>query len=250
MSEMTEIFFEIFDNLPRQGPGSEEATKKAISIINPGNANFEILDIGCGTGAQTLVLAENLNGQITATDTYQPYLDLLSEKADREGLAAKILCQNMDMAKLNFDMNRFDLIWAEGSIYIIGFANGLQKIKPFLKPGGYAVFSDMNWFRPDPPEELGKFFENECPFMVSVEKNKKMILENGYELIGSFQLSENDFLDPYYNPLESRLIQLRKKYPDNEEAAAVIEEVQLEIDLYRKYHAYYGYTFYIMKNIK
>lgn len=246
---MSNFFYEIFDNLPRQGPGNSEATEKAYSLINFGQKRIAALDIGCGAGAQTIILAKLINGRIIATDNYQPYLNLLADKAKKEFLSDKIICKNMDMAELEFGENQFDLVWAEGSIYIIGFANGLKKIKPFLKPGGYAVFSDMNWFKENPPGELKDFFENECPYMVTPDENKKLIASNGYEIINSFRLDESGFWDPYYTPLEKRLAIMRQKYADNKEALNLIEEVRLEIELYRKYSDYYGYTFYIMKNI-
>ncbi len=247
---VNEIFYEVFENLPRQGPGTTEATQKAFNLTNLDANRIQVLDIGCGTGASTITLAKLINGQIIAMDNHQPYLDELAEKARKAFLSDKILYKNTDMANLVFKENQFDLIWAEGSIYIIGFANGLQKIKFFLKPNGYAVFSDMNWFKDIPPPELVQFFANECPDMISVKKNLKLIKNKGYQVIHYFKLDESAFWDPYYKPLENRLSIMREKYADNKDALNVIKEVQFEIDLYRKYSDYYGYTFYIMKNSK
>lgn len=114
------------------------------------------------------------------------------------------------MTNLVFKENQFGLIWAEDSIYIIGFANGLQKIKSFLKPNGYAIFSDMNWFKDIPPPELVKFFAKECPDMISVEKNIHLIEDKGYQLIHYSKLDESAFWDPYYIPLENRLLIMHK----------------------------------------
>lgn len=246
---MDEIFYEVFDTMPRLGPGSTEATQRAFRATGLGSNRIQVLDIGCGTGAQTMVLAKIINGQIIATDNYQPFLNTLTNQARAEKLSDKIICKNMDMAKLEFNEYIFDLIWAEGSIYHIGFGDGLRKIKSFLKPNGYAAFSDMNWFKANPPEELADFFANECPDMVSVEDNINLIENNDYTLIDSFRLDVSTFWDPYYTPLEKRLIVMREKYADNKEALAMFEEIQLETDLYRKYSDYYGYTFYIMQNI-
>jgi len=97
---MNDIFFEIFDELPRQGPGTHKATQKAFRLTNLWSKAIQVLDIGCGTGAQTLTLAKLIKGKIIATDTHQPYLDQLSQKAKQENLSDKIICKNMNMGKL------------------------------------------------------------------------------------------------------------------------------------------------------
>lgn len=48
---------------------------------------------------------------------------------------------------MDFVPESFDLIWAEGYIYIIGFKKGLQDWKKFLKPGGYLICSEISWFK-------------------------------------------------------------------------------------------------------
>ena len=40
-----------------------------------------ILDIGCGSGGQTISLAKNLNGQIIAVDLFPEFLNELNEKS-------------------------------------------------------------------------------------------------------------------------------------------------------------------------
>lgn len=40
------------------------------------------------------------------------------------------------MLDMPFDAESFDLLWAEGSIFIIGLARGLKNFRACLKPGG------------------------------------------------------------------------------------------------------------------
>ena len=54
-----------FKALKRQGPGSPEVTQKAVSFINELSDKARIADIGCGTGGQTMALANYTKGQIT-----------------------------------------------------------------------------------------------------------------------------------------------------------------------------------------
>ena len=51
------LFFELFDGLPRQGPGDDASTLEALKLLPPLTATTRVLDIGCGTGRSTRVLA-------------------------------------------------------------------------------------------------------------------------------------------------------------------------------------------------
>jgi DNA-binding transcriptional MerR regulator len=65
-------FFYIFEGLDRWGPGSEEETRKALTKIpfTPQN----IMEIGCGKGLSTMVLAQHCPAMITAVDNDEPAL--------------------------------------------------------------------------------------------------------------------------------------------------------------------------------
>ncbi|MDE0044739.1 MAG: hypothetical protein OXU19_02595 [bacterium] len=54
---VTALFFKLFSGLPRQGPGSAADTRRALGFVPDVGPRTRILDIGCGTGGQTLVLA-------------------------------------------------------------------------------------------------------------------------------------------------------------------------------------------------
>ena len=123
--------------MPRQGPGSNECTRKAYKLLSNLPPRPNILDVGCGSGMQTLELARISEGQITALDNYQPYLDDLKRRAEAAGLNNRIKTLNGSMFNLPFTDGSFDLIWSEGAIYIIGFKNGLIEWKPLLNRGGF-----------------------------------------------------------------------------------------------------------------
>lgn len=245
--QMMDVFFEIHTDLPREGPGSSESTRKAFRMLPDIPEDPSILDVGCGPGLQTLDLASLTEGKITALDNHQPYLDRLSEKAKQSGLTERIQVVNGDMFSLDFAPGSFDLIWAEGSIYIMGFEKALGAWKPLLKKPGYLSATEVAWIKANPPEELRLFWAEEYPAIQDNEANIASIRRAGYSLIGQFILPESAWWDPYYTPLEARLGLLREKYRDNSEALAVVELHEREIDFYRKYSDYYGYIFYVMQ---
>jgi len=118
---MTEsVFFEMHHDLPREGPGRNKYTKQAFEILSPVHSP-RILDVGCGPGGPTMALARLTEGEVVGIDTHQPYLDRFSEKIEQAGLTDRVRAVNCSMFEMDFPDESFDIIWAEGSIYIMGF---------------------------------------------------------------------------------------------------------------------------------
>jgi SAM-dependent methyltransferase len=242
-----DIFFELHQDLPREGPGDNPSTRQALSLLKELPPRPLILDIGCGPGMQTIELARCTDGTIIAIDTHQPFLEKLKQRAQAEGLSDKITVINMSMFALEFEAKSFDAIWSEGAIYIMGFEQGLRACQPLLKPGGYVAVTEISWLRPEPPMEVQTFWAAEYPGMRTVEENLEIVQAAGYREIGHFVLPPSAWWEGYYTPQEARIAMLRDKYRDDMEATQLLDESQLEIDLYRKYSDWYGYVFYLMQ---
>ncbi len=241
-----DIFFEIHRDLPREAPGSNACTARALSMTPPLPRDPHILDIGCGPGAQTLVLAKQTGGHVIAIDTHQPFLDELKRRAQAQGLSDRITPRNASMLALDFEEASFDLIWSEGAIYIMGFREGLAAWHRFLKPGGALAVTELTWLVDDPPDAPRRFWQAAYPAMKHVDENIALLRKAGYTSLGHFPLPESAWWDDYYTPIEHRIAALRQKYRDDVETLAVLDEEQREIDLYRRYSSSYGYVFYIM----
>ena len=244
---LPEVLYELFRDMPRQGPGSNEHTRKAYQCLLNLPKQPRILDIGCGSGMQTLELAKISGGQVTALDNYQPFLDTLVESARTQGVDRQIETVNGSMFELPFAKSTFDIIWSEGAIFVIGFEKGLCEWKPFIKPGGYLVVSELAWITPDRPNEIRAYLEGEYPAIKNNDGNKEIIQHAGYHELSSFILPETVWRDDFYNPMQVRLNSLKPKYAGNREASEVLEACQHEIDMYRDYSRYYSYVFYVMQ---
>jgi ubiquinone/menaquinone biosynthesis C-methylase UbiE len=243
---MNDIFFEIHQDQPREGPGRDKYTRKAYEML-PRLDQPRILDIGCGPGAQTLELARLSLSEVIGIDTHQPYLDKLQKKINASGLSDRVKVLNQSMFKMEFPAESFDIIWAEGAIYIIGFERGLSEWKKFIKPRGYLVASEIAWLHPHPPKEIFDFWMKYYSGITTAEENIKTISQCGYDLLGYFPLPEEAWWTEYYGPLEERIQMLKRKYKDDAKALKMLNEEQKEIDMYRKYSQWYGFVFFVMQ---
>jgi len=208
----------------------------------------QILDVGCGSGAQTRDLAQLTRGSVIAADIHPPFLQTLkSSIAAGHSCFGQVFPIAASMMSLPFKDGAFDLIWSEGAIYIMGFAAGLRSWRRFLRPGGCLVVSEATWLRDDAPSELRDFWAAGYPAMTTTAANLATAQAEGYEALGHFVLPENAWLEDYYAPLEERLHRFRDEHAGNAEAEAMVNETEREISIYRRFSAWYGYVFYILK---
>ncbi len=242
-----QYLYELFTDLPRQGPGNSRSTQNAYSLLKKLPEMPIILDIGCGSGAQTLDLARISGGLVVAVDNYQPFLDFLEKRAIEQNLQTHIRTQHGDMFALEFKENSFDIIWAEGSIYKIGLEKGLTEWSKFLRVGGYIVVSDAVWLKANPPEPFKSFILQECPDITNITGCLSRINRSGFECQDYFTLPENAWREDYYKPVKARLEEFKIKYKKNRDAKKVAANMETEIKYYEKYSDYFGYVFFILK---
>jgi SAM-dependent methyltransferase len=242
------IFWEIHSDLPREGPGDDESTRKAFRMAGNLPKRPRILDVGAGPGMQTIALARISDGTVVAVDTHQPFLHELRRRAARAGVADRVTAVNASMAALPFRNESFDVVWSEGAIYIMGFREGLTAWKRLLAPGGYLVVTEPGWVTNDIPGEVRRYWA-EYPGMTAVENIAKAIAESGYREIGHFVLPDASWWNDYYGPLQQKLEGLRVKYPADADALRQVDDAQREIDMHRKHSSLYGYFFFVMQKV-
>jgi ubiquinone/menaquinone biosynthesis C-methylase UbiE len=116
-------------------------TRKAFQLL-PRLDRPRILDVGCGSGVATIELAKLCDCQIVALDINEHDLNRLDAKIEKEGLSHRVSTLKCSMLDMKFPNDSFDIIWAEGSIYIIGFERGLREWARFLRTNGFFVVHD------------------------------------------------------------------------------------------------------------
>lgn len=244
-----DLICEYYSNLERQGPGSPGITLQALSFIDLPGPGSRIADIGCGTGGQTMVLAQQVQGQITGIDLFQGFIELFNRNATRLGLQERVKGIVGTMDDLPFRREELDLIWSEGAIYFMGFEQGLKEWRQFLKKGGYVAVSEATWFTLERPIEIKEFWQDAYPGIDTMSTKVSQMEEAGYVPVATFILPEYCWTDHFYSPQEKVQKTFLEKHSGNKAAASFIENQRMEARLYQKYKEYYGYAFYIGRKI-
>jgi len=234
----------------RQGPGGEAETRQAMALAGLDQSRrLKVADIGCGTGASTILLAKELDAEITAVDFLPEFLDELQTRAKDHGVAEKIKTLNCSMEALPFSDEEFDVIWSEGAIYNMGFEAGVAAWSRFLKPGGKLIVSEITWLNATRPPELQSHWDGEYP-EIDVASAKIGILEqHGYCPEAYFYLPTHCWTENYYLPMQSRFDAFLERHGRSDQAKGIVEAEKHEIALYEKYRDYYSYGVYIAKKI-
>ena len=243
---MERLFFEVFEPLPRQGPGSPASARRALDLCIGLPASPAILDLGCGAGAQTFHLAGLTTGTIVAIDNHAPNIERLRAEVTERGLGERIHPLVGDIGRPEHEPESFDLVWSEGALYNIGIEEALRLYHPVLKPGGYFAFTEAVWRKKDPPPEVKAAFEDYAA-MGSTRDVLAKIEKSDFALVDHFTLAHEDWWDGFYTPMERRIEELRGKYSGDAESLAALEEIAREPEMHRRHSDYYGYEFFVAR---
>lgn len=183
--------FEIRDECRRR---LNRYTIKAFSML-PDIDKPLILDAGCGTGVSSLALLEVCNGTMYAVDPDQASLEWFKEKAVSLNLRDRItIIHDTILKPALFDFN-FDVILAEGLLNVIGFENGLKALVAYMKSNGFLLIHDE---------------------LKNDEEKRRYFKSINLQLMQSFELHEDVWLNEYFYCLKSKLESTRNPLADAE----------------------------------
>lgn len=242
-----EAFFSLYEGLPRQGPGSESSTHEALQRLGTLKKPLRVIDLGCGSGASTLLLARELQSPVVAYDQHAPFLEALTANAEQEGLKSLIQVRQGDFTQLEEPPCSYDLVWCEGAAYLIGFERALTLWRPLLAPGGKVALTELTWLVDMPSDEPRLFWKKAYPGMTNREGNCHSAQRVGYSIIDTFTLPKDDWWNEYYRPLRRRIATFRANHTVPRTIEAILAETEREMDIVERYSDEFGYVFYLLQ---
>jgi ubiquinone/menaquinone biosynthesis C-methylase UbiE len=200
---------------------THRAFKALPSIDRP-----RILDIGCGSGIPSIELARLSDGEIIGIDSNAALINTFNEKIKDAGLSDRVKAMVCSIQDMDFPDAYFDVLWAEGVVHIIGFAESLTSWRRFIKSKGFLVVHD----------DVG-----------DIDNKRARISQCGYKMIQSFCISGDEWWQKYYHPLEIRINKLRRKYSADQAIQAQLDREQQWVKAFLTNPDYYGSIFYIIQ---
>ena len=109
--------------------------------LQPNLSGARVLDVACGTGDLSLVLARAGAGEVVGLDFCRPMLEIARHKADGQEIAFV----EGDALRLPFEDESFDVVTiAFGLRNLAGVAEGLRELLRVLRPGGRAAVLEFS----------------------------------------------------------------------------------------------------------
>jgi SAM-dependent methyltransferase len=231
-----QAFWKIHEDLSRIAPGSDQTTSWLLGLADPASSCKMAIDMGCGGGRSSLVLARH-GLHVRAIDIHEPLLERLRMAAIEESLAGQLDIHNQSMTELTDLADKsFDLVWAEGSAYLIGWEHALQNWRRLLKSRGRLVATNLYWTTDTPSSDAVEFFaaDNVTKLETAIEQARAC----GYEPLGTYVQPDSDW-DEYYGPMSARLSTLAAG--DDTGLQEAIKRTWREINLRRDHASDYAY---------
>lgn len=242
--EYMEQFFSVYERMERPGPGSQDATLRAFRLIPRETDINRILDIGCGKGSASLTLADVCDARITAADNHAPFLQSLKQNIEKLGLSDRITPVSASMLELPYVDRSFDLLWAEGTAYIMGVENALREWKRLLPVGGYLFFSDAVLTTDQPSPECVEFWKTGYPDMTTSENRQKLAEQLGYRVVDFFLLPREDWIAFYADMQQQLEVISRQSGPSK-----AFSDMQKEIRIGQLYGEEFSYICLMLQKL-
>ena len=158
------------------GFGDEYAKK----LSRRGFSQGRIIDVGCGSGATNLVLAERFpQAELVGIDLSDPLLKLARDAAAKTSFGDRVTFEKADVHQIPYEDDSFDVVINANMVHLVEHPLPmLDEIERVLAPGGHLFIIDLR-------RSLLGLFEDEIRSALSLGEAR--------DLLGQSSLREGTF---------------------------------------------------------
>lgn len=172
-----------FDDQPNHGLHSDQQRSLWVDVLGrlAGPHPLRVLDVGCGTGFLTLLLAE-LGHQAEGLDIAEPMLERARAKAEAAGLDVRFFSGDAEHLT-EIEDARYDLVVERHVIWTLPDpAGALREWRRVLAPGGRVALIEGNWQRSGSPQPDYEPIVSGLPLYGGVASSRleTLLAENGF----------------------------------------------------------------------
>jgi ubiquinone/menaquinone biosynthesis C-methylase UbiE len=183
----------------------------------------KVLDLGCGNGGASLLLARDFGCTVVAADNDAAALETLARRLRSEALNSRVESLKIDFAQLTFADGEFDLVLAPGK-GVYSFSEAATTLRRYLASRGRLLVCHPVRVGQQIPAAVAEYWERKLGSPLQFPRDLLQLLsEVGYDPEGIEALSEPE-LDELYRGLEQRAAKLPK---DDQVRAELTEQIQL-----------------------
>ena len=237
----------LYEDLPRPGQGVDSCTREAIRLLPPLRTPPAIIDLGCGRGHQTIVLASHFKAPVIAVDENQSALDEMLDAARAAEVDSLIQPRLGSLSALPDAPESFDLVWSENGVNALGMERALTLWSPLLRKRGILVIGDCSWLLPNPPAEAVSFWRHFYPAMTDVATVQALAQKVGLRIYDSYALPRSVWRSEYFEPLSRRVAKRRDEAATNPSLEAALRQAETEIQMFDRWGDRFQYVFYLMR---
>lgn len=223
-----------FSGDARLGLGRQSLRRLAL-IARLGSGS-KVLDLGCGSGGASILLARDFGCSVVAADEDGAALTALEARLRSESLSSRVETLKIDFSQLTFADGEFNLILAPaGGIY--SFSEATRKLRRYLAPRGrLLVCHPVRIGKNQTSSAFAKYWEEKLGEPLQLPRELLQIFEQAaYEPEAVEALSDAELAE-LYRGLEQKMAKPSK----DKQAAANFAE---QIHLYRAQNGRAGATF-------
>lgn len=214
---------------------NDDVVRRVAHVSNLASGS-RVLDLACGRGAASMVLARELGCEVVAADADEKAIAQLTERVKSYALSDRIAVRRVEFNRLPFGDGEFDFILMQGRV-VLPLAVAARVLRRHLAPRGRICLTYPAKVGRFPSKAALDFWEKRLGENLLYPRELLQLLEkSGYEPEGVESLSEAELAE-YYRGVEQKL----GSVPKEQEAAA--QALKAEIDVFRAHAGKSGVTY-------